>query len=214
MSRSRYCVAIALLLCLVIWGGRAGADRIVLAPRGLITSPGSVAFEYATLASGGRTHLAWINLGVPSQQLGLELEAEQYDWGGPQRATFSAQYSLTGNAFSDLAPAVSVGVRDVLNRGPEGRALFLAATKTLGLSRSQEHVVRDWKLDLGYGTSRLDGPYIGLQGRFTLGLLANVEYVARNVNASLALPVGRHLRLNVYTLRGDTFYGASFVLFK
>lgn len=192
----------------------AMADRNVLAPRGLIAEPSSLRLEYAALSAGGRTHLGWLTVGWPDEGLGLELEAERFEQGGRRRETLSAQYSLTGNVFSDLAPAVSIGVRDLLNRGRERRAFFLAATKTFGLSRTQERLLREWKLHVGYGSSRLNGPYVGIQGRFTLGFTVHAEYVARRVNGSVAWPVGRYLNLNAYSLDGDLFYGATFTVTK
>ncbi len=188
---------------------RASGDRIVLAPRGLITTPGAARIEFATLADNSRSNIAWINAGLPQQDLGLELEGEHFELGGQRRETFSLQYTLTGNAFSDFAPAFSVGLRDALNKGREGRSLFAAATKTLGLSLNQEHLIRDLKVHAGYGTSKLGGAYVGLTGRFTLGFTANVEYVAHRFNAEIAVPVARNLQIRGYSLNGDVFYGAS-----
>jgi len=192
----------------------ARADRNVLAPRGLIAEPNSLRLEYASLSADGRTNLGWLTVGWPDEGLGLELEAERFERGGRRRETLSAQYSLTGNAFSDLAPAVSVGVRDLLNRGRERRAFFLATTKTFGLSRTQERLLREWKLHVGVGSSHLDGPYVGIQGRFAVGFTAHAEYVARRFNGAVTWPVGRYLHLKAYSLDGDLFYGATFTLAK
>jgi hypothetical protein len=210
---ARSCRAVA-AVGLLVYALPAGADRNVLAPRGLIAVPDSLKLEYAFQASNHRSNLGWLTVGMPSQLYGLELEVERSEPGGRGRETFSLQYSLTGNAFSDLAPSISVGLRDVLRRGRDGQALFLAATKTLGLSQQQERLLRDWKLHVGYGSSRLGGPFIGMQGRFSFGPTANVEYAARRFNSSVALPVSKYLNLKAYTLDGDLFYGASFVLVK
>jgi hypothetical protein len=199
---------------LLVSGAAARADRNVLAPRGLIAVPNSLGLEYAAMGSNHRNNLEWLTVGMPGQLHGLELEAERFELGGRRQETMSVQYSLTGNAFSDLAPSVSVGVRDLLRRGMEGQALFFAATKTFRLSERQEHVLRDWKLHVGYGTSRLDGVFIGVQGRFTFGFTANAEYVARRFNASLAFPVTKYFNLKAYTLDRDVFYGATLVLVK
>ncbi|HXG24587.1 MAG TPA: hypothetical protein VNJ09_08550, partial [Chthonomonadales bacterium] len=206
--------AVAAATVLSIFCSGAQADRGVLAPTGLVLSPNSARLEYIHMASDGRSNLGWLTVGYPDEELGLELEAERSDLGSRQRETFAIQYSLTGNAFSDLAPAISVGVRDVLNRGREGRAFFLAATKTFRLSESQEKILRDWKLHLGYGSNRLDGAYIGVEGRLALGLTANLEYLAGRFNAALALPIARYIRLRAYTLDGDLFYGASVALIR
>lgn len=206
--------AVAATTVLSICCSGAQADRGVLAPIGLVLSPNSVRLEYIHMASDGRSHLGWLTVGYPDEALGLELEAERSDLDRRRRETFAVQYSLTGNAFSDLAPAISVGMRDVLNRGREGRAFFLAATKTFRLSESQERILRDWKLHLGYGSNRLNGAYIGVEGRLTLGLTANLEYLAGRFNAALALPIARYIRLRAYTLNGDLFYGASVALIR
>jgi hypothetical protein len=185
------------------------ADRIVLAPRGLITTPGTVRFEYARSASSGRRELGWINLGLTGGLNGVEPEAEHNGRPGTNKQTFSVQYTLTGNAFTDIAPAVSLGLRDALNEGREGRSLFIALTKTFGLSQAQERLLRDFKVHAGYGTSHLGGAFIGLQGRLPGGFTARAEYVARRVNASLALPLAHSLEAKVYSLDGQTYIGAG-----
>lgn len=205
-------VATAAVLSVFCSGARA--DRGVLAPIGLVLNPNSARLEYIHMASDGRSNLGWLTVGYPDEALGLELEAERSNLGSRRRETFAIQYSLTGNAFSDLAPAVSVGVRDVLNRGREGRAFFLAATKTFRLSESQEKILRNWKLHLGYGSNRFSGAYIGVEGRLALDLTANLEYLAGRFNAAVALPIARYVRLRAYTLDGDLFYGASVALIR
>ncbi len=197
-----------------LFGMAAGvhADRIVLAPRGLVAPTGSINLELASMASDDHRNVGFIDLGPFRPDMGLELEAEGVDIGHHGEGTFSLQYTLTGNAFSDIAPAVSVGVRDVLNQGLERRAFYVAATKTIGLSLAQEHVVRDMKVDLGYGSSRLDGVFAGLEARFTIGAAGRVEVVGRRINAELGIPAGRLLQLRVYSLSGRMFYGAGLAI--
>lgn len=193
----------------------AGADRNVLAPRGLITVPGALKGEFIYKPSGSRPYIGWINYGVPDYDLSLEIEAERLETAGQPRETLSLQYSFTGNAFTDIAPALSVGVRDVLRRGREAQSFFIAASKQFGLSLSQERVLRSLYLHLGYGTSRLGGLYVGAQAVLPLNLEGRVEYVAHQVNAALELPlVPKRLYLRVNSLDGDVYYGVSFALAK
>lgn len=210
MSRSVW-PSLSLLLILSLCG-RVAADRIVLAPGGLILNPGSARTEYAWEASDSRNTISWFNLGPISPSLPVELEAERISIGGRTRGTFSAQYSFTGNALLDIAPTLSVGMRDVLNQGRERQALFLAVTKSFGLSQGQESYIREIKAHAGYGTSRLAGPFVGLEGRFTLGFNASAEYVARRFNFEIGVPVARVFRMRAYTLNGDVFYGASLTI--
>src|SRR5438445_10257741 len=105
-------------------------------------------------------------------------------------------------------------MRDILNRGRERQSLFAAATKSVSLSKRAESVIRDLKLDAGYGTSRMAGPFIGVEGRFTLGFTAKAEYVARTLNAELAIPVTRNVQARLYSLNGHVFYGAALSIRK
>jgi hypothetical protein len=190
------------------------ADRLVLAPRALITVPNSVKLEFAASGSGGRNNLGWISAGLPGSLNGFEVEAERACPTGSNRWTGSIQYSFTGNAFTDVAPALSVGLRDVANTGPEGRALFVAASKTIPLSARLEGFLKQLWVDAGVGTGHLGGPYIGIQGRLRIGPTLSAEYLARRFNASIAIPVLPHLDLKAYTLDGHAYYGASFFLVK
>jgi hypothetical protein len=183
------------------------ATRIVLAPGGLVANPSSVAVEYAGRATAARDWLGWVRIGVPQSDLGVEVELERYELRGERGTSLSAQYSITGNAFSDIAPAISVGVRDLLDEGREHRAIYLAMTKTIGLSRNQERLAQNVKLHLGVGDSRLDGVFGGLTVRLTCGPEVGAEYVRRTANASVAVRVMRYGDVRVYTLDGHMFLG-------
>jgi hypothetical protein len=200
------------LLILLISSGtdnEVRADRIVLAPKGAIRGPAEVSGDLAISGENSRNYVGWLGGGLPGD-IGLEIEAERSELGGVRRETLSAQYLVIPEGLTNnIAPTISVGIRDILNRGREGRAFFAAATKTLGLNKKQESVVKDWKLHGGYGSGGLGGLYVGLEGRFALGFTATAEYVARRINASLAVPIGRYLSLKAYSFDGDAFYGGG-----
>lgn len=198
---------------LALGGASARADRNVLAPRGLVASPGLLRLEYLLRESDSRSSLGWATFGLPVEDLGLEVEFERLDL-SRKRETVSFQYTLTGNAFSDIAPAVSVGVRDSLNRGREGRAFYLSITKTFGLSLAQDRILRDLKAHAGYGSRRLGGLWIGVQGKFRPGFTVHAEYLAHRLNASVSWPVSGPLEMRAYSLDGSLFYGASLVFIK
>lgn len=188
----------------------ASADRIVLAPRGTIQQAGAVLGELAVQGSHTQNTLGFVDLGIPGNDLGLELEVERDDLWRTTRETFSLQYLVIPEGLTNnIGPAISVGARDILNRGREGRAFFLAGTKSFPLSRNQERLVRDLKLHGGYGTSHLDGPFVGAEARLTMGFRIMAEYAARRPDFELALPAGKHVTLRAYTLDGSAFYGAS-----
>ena len=186
----------------------------MLAPRGLITIPNSAKAEFGIRPDRGNDNLEWVSAGLPGSLNGFEVEVERLELGGERNVTGSLQYSFTGNAFTDIAPAFSVGIRDIANNGMEGRALFAAATKTIPLSLVQSRFVRQLWVDAGYGTSHLGGAYIGIQGKLPFGPVLSAEYVARRFNASLAVPLSRHLDLKAYSLNGHAFLGATLYLVK
>jgi hypothetical protein len=170
--------------------------------------------EYAVQDTNTRNQIGWVNIGMPEQLLGLELEVEHFELGARRRETASVQYSLTGNAFTLEAPAMSVGIRDILRSGREKQAIFVAMTKSIGLSLSQERILKDLKVHAGLGSSRLEGPFIGLQTRLALGPTIAAEYVARRFNASFSVKALRFIELKAYTFDGELFWGASVKISK
>ena len=207
-------VGIAVAVVLGVVAGPAHADRLVLAPSGLITIPNSAKIEFASTFKRPSDYMGWVSIGLPGSLNGFELEAERFEEGGRRRQTGSIQYSFTGNAFTNIAPAISVGIRDVANEGPEGRAFFAAASKTIPLPERLERTFRDLRVDAGYGTSHIGGAYIGVQSKLSFGLTLSAEALARRFNASAAFPVGKHFDLRAYSLNGHVFYGASLLLVK
>ncbi len=192
------------------------AERIVLAPGGLVVPYGHAEVEYVFLPNHSQASMSWLTGGLPVDWQGtsttLELEVERDDLPGFHRDTVSLQLSPFGNGFIDIAPAISFGVRDLLNQGREGRAFFIAATKSIGLNTKQAHYLRRIDLNVGVGTSRLDGLYGGLAIRFPGMSRLAFEIVGQRFNESLALPVGPQLRLEAYSIGGELFYGAMLKL--
>jgi hypothetical protein len=201
----------ALVLIFAFVTVTAHADRIVLAPRGLITPPFALGAEYAVRTESPHADIGWLNFGFPQEDLGLEIEVERIDAAGPPRETFSLQYSLTGNGVVDFAPALSVGIRDILRRGRERQGIFAAASKSIGVPLASERYLRNLKVHIGYGTSAMDGVYAGAEAR-VFGLWVGAEYLARKFNAAVSLPLFANLSARAYTLDGSTYVGASFLL--
>ncbi len=204
-------VLAAVILTLILLGPlpAVSADRIVLAPRGMVTPAGTIRLEAAALARNGRINIEWLSVGIPPRDLGLELEAERSDMGGDRGEDFSLQYTLTGNGITEIAPALTIGLRDLLNRGFQGRSVFAAVTKTIGMSRRQENVTRDLKVHVGIGTGPMHGLFAGVENRFTFGFTAAAEYAGGRFNAAVAFPMTRYGRVRAYSLDGAFFYGLT-----
>ncbi len=195
-------------------GSVCRADRAILSPSGMIVPPSAVKVEYALRASDSSDNLGWLHLGLPQEDLGVELEAQRTQFGGISRTGFSAQYSLTGNVMMGTpAPVLSVGVRDALRSGTEGRAFYAVATKSISLPAT-ELILSDLRVSVGYGSNGLGGGFASAEAKFRPGLIATVEYLNRRLNAQVALPLARIAQLRAYSLDGTVYYGAVVTLRK
>jgi hypothetical protein len=202
---------LALIAALVSIAQSAFSDRLVLAPRGLVAPPFSIGAEYAVHPYSPRMDIGWLTIGFPKEDLGLELELERSEVDSDSRETFHLQYTLTGNGVADFAPAVSVGIRDIMRSSRERQGLFAALTKNIGVPLAVEQTVQNLKVHLGIGTSAMGGLFGGAEARVR-GFWLGAEYIAGNVNASIAYPIVPNLSVKAYTLDGDSFFGASFSL--
>ncbi|MGC8666577.1 MAG: hypothetical protein ACP5VE_00475 [Chthonomonadales bacterium] len=209
----RACRQIPAFVCIlglcVLSGRTARADRAILSPRGFILSPGDVQFEYAGRTTDGHSNVQWLQVSMPGSDLGLELELERRQASGRSRSSFNLEYTLTGNALSDIAPVIAVGARDLINSDVEGRSAYLALSKTIGLSLAQSRVVSDLKVHAGYGSGRMDGLFASGELRFRLGFTVSAEYFQQRWNMEVAVPASKYLKLRAYTLNGAVYYGAS-----
>ncbi|MEP6757215.1 MAG: hypothetical protein ABJA67_17045 [Chthonomonadales bacterium] len=209
MKTRAWSIIVGALLIAVV--STARADRNILAPRALITPPESPKIEGLFQVKNTRNYLSWANVGFDGKLIGLELEAERFELGGHRNEALSFQYSLTGNAFTDLAPAIALGVRDVFRTGRDKQAIFAVASKSFGLSKQQEQLVRDFKVHLGVGSSTLGGLFGGIQVKFKAGFTVQAEIVSLRYNASLSVPVlTRGVSAKAASLNGAGFFGAEY----
>lgn len=196
--------ALAVLLCV---SAASSADRVVLAPSGRITLPGDVSGLYVWRAAekGGHGRL---NVGWPQDDLGLELEAETWTLETGRVETLDAQYSVISEAFTNnLAPAVSVGVRDIPNRGPFGRAYFLSLSKSVRLTEKGEAILGTLRIHAGYGTHSVGGGFVGASVHTPFRLSLAAELYRRRFNASAELRVMGPLSAYACSLNGAVYAG-------
>ncbi|MBS1713523.1 MAG: hypothetical protein JST30_04225 [Armatimonadetes bacterium] len=119
-----------LVVCLVVVGAAVAvrADRDITVPLGRKLLDGTVRLEY-TGVPGERDARAWLGTGfLKAYELEFSLErTKTQDWS----ASFDLSYNYTP-PIVDVAPGLSVGVQDVLNRSENGRAAYLAMTYRYG----------------------------------------------------------------------------------
>jgi hypothetical protein len=187
----------------------ASADRVVLAPSGRIVLPGDGSAAYLWQASGGARH-GWLTIGIPKDDLGLEVEIERTEARTRAVETLSLQYSVIGEAFTNnMAPSVSVGLRDMPNRGPDGRAAYLSLSKTIGLSESQERILSAVRVHAGYGTDWMGGAYVGASATVLRRADLAAELLARRFNAGLSIRLIGPVSALAHTRNGAGFVGIA-----
>ncbi len=164
-------------------------------------------FEISPYRQNGT--LSWLQYSTPQ---GIELEVQITDVLPDPKTRYglNVQYPL----IPDIGeyPGVSVGVRDILGTGTEHQSFYIAATKSFALSDRQRNVLRDLRLSAGYGTERMDGLFIGLRARLTLGMSLYAEIYRQRPNFSIGLPLARNLQARATSLDGTIFYGLSFIV--
>lgn len=187
----------------------ACADRLVLAPQGETLAANSVKAEFALSPYRRDENYTWLQFSSP---VGIELEFQRVELAADfkKRYALNIQYPL----LTDLGqtPALSVGIRDALGTGLERQAVYLSASKNIGLSARQARLFRELKLEGGFGSGRMNGAFLGIQAQLRSGLQLSAEFFRQKPNISLGLPLTRNLQAKATSLDGRVFYGLSFTL--
>lgn len=193
---------------LVVAVSAARADRSVLGPTGDTLAPDSYRAEFALDPQRKFQNRVWLQYSTPQ---GIELETERFDLTGDRKKGYALniQYPITYSLVSAL-PAISIGVRDATGTGNEHGAFYLAATRTFALSEGQRRWVKTFKIDVGAGTGRIGGIFVGAQTQLAMGLRIQAEFYRRRPNVTVALPITRHLDARAYSLDSHFYYGLSF----
>lgn len=190
----------------------ARAERVVLAPSARATLPAQLLLRsvWDTDSSG---RLSWLHIGWPQEDLGAEIELSSYRLGGRSAETVGLHYSVISEAISNnLAPGVAIGVRDLLNRGDEGRAIYLALSKTMPLSEMGERILGTLRLHAGYGSGRMGGGYLGASAETPFRVSVAVELLNRRTNWSASFWPIRPVAVEWLRTSGASYLGLRVVL--
>lgn len=192
-----------ILWALVVLATGAHADRVILTPSAYNLPPGSAKLEIARRESkGGLTHY-WANLGLIG---GIEVEALRLETRTRHVDSLGLQYNILPDI--GFTPAVSVGVRDVANRTEDGIAFYLAVGYRLPYMPPNPFI-DEMYLFGGIGAGGIRGPFVGTEIRTPYRILLSAEYDSRAWNAAVSWEPVPLLRLRLYSIDGETYYGAS-----
>jgi len=183
-------------------------------PTGDTLGLASAKAEYVAGLSSSNSSAFWLNLGLP------RLEIEGVRFRSPGHGTTDA---ISGQVCvlpeTTFTPAVAVGARDLSNSLDhknalyDGRALYVAVSKSLPMPKSFTGI-RNVKLHGGIGTGSLNGLFVGAEGTLPMNLIVAGEFDSQKLNASVAYQVIPGLRFHLSEIRGQGYYGISFVVPK
>lgn len=192
-----------MLCALVALATVAHADRLILTPSAYNLPPGSAKIEIARRESKGGLTRYWANLGLVG---GIELEGLRLETPSRQVDSLGLQYNILPDI--GFTPAVSVGVRDLANRTEEGVAFYLAIGYRLPYMPPNPFI-NEMFLFGGVGAGGIKGPFVGTEVRTPYHILLTAEYDSRTWNAAVSWEPVPLLRLRLYSIGGETYYGAS-----
>lgn len=147
----------------------AVADRLILTPTGTKVPYGTVRPEGLWELGHAKRVRAFVAVGL-SQSFDAELLLD--DWASRGTASFSFSYNYMVPVV-DLAPGVSIGMVDVLDRTEFGRSVFVAVTHRIGLIGD---FVGDLPAELTLGARTGRGAFVG----FMLPVAPQVRILAEH----------------------------------
>lgn len=194
-------VGILLFLPATLW-----ADRLIRMPIGYNLPPASLKIEVARQNDNGGITQYWTQVGLVG---GIEVEITRLERAGRNTDSLSLQYKLLPDI--GFAPAVSLGLRDITDNTQEGFSAYIALGYRLPYTPPNPFV-EEMYLYGGLGAGGIKGLFVGTDIRTPYRILLSVEYDSRQWNAAISWEPLPMLRLRLYSIDRQTFYGASLSL--
>jgi hypothetical protein len=190
--------------------GAVYADRLILTPTGTTLGTADIKAEYATSSEGDNPKVFWLNIGISR----FEVEGARFQDFGPEDVDLvSAQVSVIPE--TTFTPAVSIGMRDLADEADGGgvlyggRAIYVAASKSIPITGGVPVLFQDMKVHGGVGTESLSGLFFGVEGRLPMGIKLAAEYDTEDVNWALSYGIAPAVSLKLSSLKQDIYYGAA-----
>ena len=194
-----------LVALVLILGLQAVADPLILSPRGTTLTTGQFRLEAAFSPGNDRGKLFWFATGF--QQ--LEINAIRIDNRiGQDETILGAQWNFLPETM--LTPAISFGVRDAAFQSAEGLGVYAAVTRHLPIGEGSRFL-KDFEVTAGIGVAGIRGPFASFEALTVGNLFAEAEYDSREFNVAVGWQPIPRLRLKLYTIRDELYYGAELV---
>ena len=200
--------AVILVCCLL--AGPALADRLILTPTGHTLGTGIKAEYAANSDNDGRIY--WAQVGLTK----VEVEGARFQDFAPDNVdVISAQ--IEAMPETSFTPSIALGVRDISDESKgqgalyDGRTFYVAATKAVPVTGGIPLLFKDMKIHGGFGTGgSLSGFFFGVSGKLPMGIGVVGEFDTDDWNFAASYNIVPMLKVQVSSIKGDIYYGASF----
>lgn len=194
------------LICwALISSGAVMANPLLLSPTGETLTTGQFRLEAALSPGNDRGKLFWFATGF--QQ--WEFNATRIDNRcGEDETLLGVQWSFLPETM--LTPAVSFGARDAAFQSAEGLGVYAAVTRHLPIGEGSRFL-KDFMVTAGIGAAGIRGPFASFEAKIFGNLFAEAEYDSREFNAAVGWQPIPRLKLKLYTIRDEIYYGAELV---
>jgi hypothetical protein len=194
-------IAVALLaLC----GGKASADRIVLAPSGTTLSENSIKTE--VMLGPYKTDYTWLST---SSADGIEMEFSRFESANDPKKRWAAGLQYPLPTLQNL-PSFVLGIQDITCTGTQHAAVYLAGSQKIPLSSNQKRFVRRLTLSTGLGSGTIGGAFVSLGAGLPRRVFLDAEIYRRRANFSAGFVTLKNLRVKAECIGGNMYYGASY----
>lgn len=192
----------ALAAATLLLANPATADRALLAPTGNTLPTMGVKYELAVRGSDTSDNYQWLHVGLQNVELQLVND-------NPADASAEWGIGVQGSIFPGTAslPAISAGVRDILDDTRHGRAYYVATGTNLPSVPILPRVFSGARLDAGLGADGIKGAFASLQLQAGQRTRVITEFDSRRLNFGVDVALTDFLRLRGSLLHGDAFYG-------
>ena len=198
-----------LLVPVIMLAANAQADRLVNIPTGTKIHKNTLRLESLSKLGGGPQRRYY--LGVPlGEVFDAQLIVDRDGPGRRDRLSLDASY----NAFvpiPDIAPGISIGVRDLTNTTHDGRAFYLAVTNKFSQD-GPYNMETPAEVTWGVGTGGIRGGFFGVSLPFADQFRLIAEHDSFRLTAGIDVRPWRDLSIRWLFRQHETLLHVSLLL--
>lgn len=197
--------SLALFLLAMFASIRCGANPLILSPTGTTLTTGQFRAEAAISPGNERGNYMWLAAGLSQFEASV---IRIRGVAGEDANVVGAQWCFLPETF--VTPAVSLGVSDIGSQTAHGPGVYFAASKRISTAMLAP-LLQGFSATLGIGVGGIRGLFASFEANLPAGLFVQGEYDSRDLNGAIGWQPLPALRLKVYSIRKDTYYGAELV---